>query len=109
MAPISVFMCGTPKEHEQCSSPGCHEPAKHLCGFALGGRLAGKTCSRAVCETHGFPLFFRLNANSNKRREIVHCGPHRDFVMRSIQDKQRAAKQREMDDKSGSSFNDEEN
>lgn len=49
---ITVFRCGGPKLGD-CTAPGCSARAKSTCTYQLGGKAAGKTCDRPVCEKHG--------------------------------------------------------
>jgi hypothetical protein len=48
MDKVTVFTCGAPRI--DCETPGCHERAITACAFELGGRKAGQTCGRRMCE-----------------------------------------------------------
>lgn len=46
-------MCADAPDLEQCAEPGCTNMTELRCQVPLRGRLAGTTCGRASCRTHG--------------------------------------------------------
>jgi hypothetical protein len=50
LAPITVFSCG--RERVTCGDCGQRSSASR-CGFELGGRKAGQTCSKPLCRRCG--------------------------------------------------------
>lgn len=42
-----IFVCHRGKRDKRC---GCGNAATHLCDYPLGGKEAGTTCDRALCE-----------------------------------------------------------
>ena len=42
-----VFVCHGGKRDKRC---GCGNVATYLCDYPLGGKKAGTTCGRALCE-----------------------------------------------------------
>jgi hypothetical protein len=62
---VTVIACSRGAKRKSCSVEGCGKSAPYLCDFPLAGRLAGKTCSRALCESH-----------RRYREGLDYCPPH---------------------------------
>ena len=70
---FTFFACDFGKQKKPCTGPGCHQAGAAVCGFELGGRLAGTKCGRAVCEAHGAVV-----------GDKVVCLPHQRLAARRV-------------------------
>lgn len=60
---MTIFACQRGTDRKPCVE--CGARASVSCSYALGGRLEGKICDRALCDRCASPL--ALDG---------HCGPH---------------------------------
>jgi hypothetical protein len=63
----AVFICGRRRRQNPCAS--CGQPAVALCDFPLGGKTAGGTCDRPMCERCRHP-------QPSKDRTVDYCRVH---------------------------------
>lgn len=78
---VTGFSCQRGGRAAPCSVVGCTRPSVALCDFPLGGRKAGQTCHRALCESHRKTQLPRPGVKSVLPGDSIdYCPPHDAFA-----------------------------
>lgn len=72
--PIIVHVCrrGRRRKSAPCDVPNCNAEHQKLCDYPLGGKKAGQTCDKKICDAHA------TSVGHNKD----YCPPHAKLAER---------------------------